>query len=1335
MRLFKNLKLASKLSVGFGTVIIILICTVIIDYLALLNSSHNFTYYSEITYTDTLAGNVQTNLLDSRIAFKNYMQTGESKYKTSFEESFSMMELNISELENIINDKELQRKLSFILEYKYMYKEFFENVFILKERQNDIYNDILNIKGPELEKNIVFLLDTSYENDYEELHYGASMAIQSLLGARLYILKYLQSHDTEEIQVAGTKLTELDKWLNYCMEATDDSSLKQVLNTIIEDKETYSNSVVDITLVIKESDNIINQMDEIGPKITSEAEEIQLSIIDEQDKLNNVVEKSNQETIISMFVLTLFSLFFSILVTILLVRFVIRPVKIVTNTFKEIAEGKPDFEVRLNADSTDEIGDMAKYFNMFMVKLQTIVTNDKNHSWLKTGQAELNENIRTEQNIHTLSTSIISFVAKYVNAQIGSMYIKTEKDIFILVGSYAYKRVENLTDSVRRGEGLIGQAVLEKKSILISNVPDDYIKISSGIGDAVPKNLMIVPCILNGEVKCLIELGSFNVFSDLQLEFVENISEGIAISIQSVESRLKMKELLDKTLEQTEELQVQQEELRQSNEELIEQTKALRDSEARLQVQQEELRQSNEELEEQTRALKESEVRMQHQQEELVAINEELEEKTKSLELQKNEILHARNELEDKAKDLEAASKYKSEFLANMSHELRTPLNSILVLSQILAEKKDNTPLSEKQLQFAQTIHSSGSDLLKLINDILDLSKVEAGKLEFVFEEWNIEELVQYVERSFRPIAVQKGLDFIVNIEEELPRNIVTDSLRVQQIINNLLSNAFKFTSQGTVTFTAGSSINQEDKALNVDRKEMLRITIADTGIGIPKDKQNIIFDAFKQYDGTTSRKYGGTGLGLSISKELAINLGGNIELQSEPDKGSTFTLYLPINHTIESPLENKHENKKESSKIYQVEPTKDLGVESKILKNVQDDRNDIQPKDKHIIIIEDDYNFSQILMNLAQEKGYKCILAESGNSGLELTKKYKPDAVLLDIGLPDMNGWKVIELLKMDADTKKIPVHVISGDALQNSIEDLDGIVSYLQKPVSLENLDRAFNKIASMSSKPFRRLLVVDENKEQIEEIIQFIGNKDIQIITSDNGTDALRVLKKEQIDCMILDLNLKDISGFELLKILRAENVDDLPIIIHTAKVLTPDDEIELRKYSESIIVKGSRSIERLIAEATLFLHDLDSKIEQTKIKAIKSEQEKEDSLKNKKILVVDDDMRNVFALSSVLEDKGMRVVVGRNGKEGIEKLNSYPDIDLILMDIMMPEMDGYTAMMEIRKNEKYRKIPIIALTAKAMKDDKQKCIEAGASDYLTKPLDTDKLTSLLRVWLYK
>ncbi len=1017
-----------------------------------------------------------------------------------------------------------------------------------------------------------------------------------------------------------------------------------------------------------------------------------------------------------MLSISLVAIVLSVLISIWIIRIVVFPVKTVTNTFKGISEGEADLNVRLKVNSNDEIGEMSNHFNKFVEKLNTIMNESEKQNWLKTGQSELNEKIRGEQDIIGLGRNIITYLANHLDAQVGALYVKTDTNHFKMISSYAYKKRKNLFNEIEVGEGLVGQSVLEKQMIVITNVPDDYITVNSGLGESTPNNIVVAPCLYNDEVKCIIELGSFKDYTDVELEFIEEICEIIAISINSAQTRLKMQDLLQKSLKQTEELQLQQEELRQTNEE----------------------------LEEQTQALKESEGRLQEQQEELRVINEELEERTKSLEKQKEEINKkntflemAQIEIEQKAQDLERANKYKSQFLANMSHELRTPLNSILILSKLLSEKQDNTPLTQKELDFAKTIHSSGIDLLKLINDILDLSKVESGKMDINLENVNIRDIVNDIEQSFRQIAINKGLRFSIDVFEGLPKNFYTDSQKVKQIIKNLLSNAFKFTEQGEVSVKVDRPVLEEMLDSSIEHKNAIKISVTDSGIGIPNDKKELIFEAFKQSDGTISRKYGGTGLGLFISKELTHLLGGQIYLTSEYGKGSTFAIIIP-ERLVDGQENNKSLIACTQEDLNRVEEKRDQilkeqAVVSVVRDNLKEDSTKSILEDKTLLIIEDDPEFAQMLFDLAQEKGFKCLIANDGETGIQLAINFRPKAIILDIGLPDINGWEVIEKLKEIPNTSKIPVHVISG--YENNIDEMtSGIIGYLTKPVSIDKLNDMFQNIDVSNGKSFKKVLIVEDNNDQRFSITEFISKTGILTKAVASGEETYELLKKESFDCMILDLGLKDMSGFDLLDKLKTENLLDIPVIIYTGKDLLPEEDAELQKYAETIIIKGPQSMERLMAEATLFLHSVNSKISDDKCKIVKMDYEKENVLSGKKILIVDDDMRNVFALTSVLEEKSIEVIVGRNGKEGIQKLIDNPDTDLVLMDIMMPEMDGYTAMREIRKIEKYRKLPIIALTAKAMKEDRNKCIGAGASDYLIKPVDTNKLISLLRVWLY-
>ncbi|MDY6950759.1 MAG: response regulator, partial [Thermodesulfobacteriota bacterium] len=761
-----------------------------------------------------------------------------------------------------------------------------------------------------------------------------------------------------------------------------------------------------------------------------------------------------------------------------------------------------------------------------------------------------------------------------------------------------------------------------------------------------------------------------------------------------------------------------------------------------LQRQQEELRASNEELEAQTTLLKESEARLQAQQEELRQANEELEEKTQALQKQKSEVeekntelTKARETIEEKARDLAITSKYKSEFLANMSHELRTPLNSLLILSKLLADNTEGH-MSQKEVEFAQTVHSAGSELLRLINDILDLSKVEAGKMELNIEDVNLIDFAGAIERDFAHVAEQKGVNLVVTAAEALPRTIRSDRQRVQQVVKNFLSNAFKFTEKGEVSIDVcrpGPDVDLSSSGL--DHRSTIAIAVSDTGKGIAPGKQKLIFEAFQQEDGTTSRKYGGTGLGLSVSRELAKLLKGEIQLRSLEGQGSTFILYLP--ETLQTDTAEDAKGEFFGRKSAEKEEEKPLVTEykPKRLEGIRDDRRNITANDKSVLVVEDDPNFAKILFDLAQEEGFKCVVAEDGERALYFADHYKPSAIILDIGLPGMDGWDVMERLKGDLATRHIPVHFISASDQASKAMKM-GAIGYLKKPVEIEKIHEAFQKIEASLSGQVKRVLVVESDESQQAEIMELLRSHDVETSVVGTVEEAYERLASEGFDCMILDLNLPGTSGFELLERIKTDGtMAGIPIIIYTAEEPSEADEARLAEYAQCMTLKGAvRSPEGLLDEASLFLHMVASDMPEEKRERLKMMYNKDAVLKGKKILLVDDDMRNVFALTHILEEKGARVVIGKNGKKGLEQLNTNGDTDLVLMDIMMPEMDGYEAMRQIRKEERFAALPIIALTAKAMKGDRGICIEAGASDYMAKPVDPDKLLSLLRVWMY-
>ena len=930
-------------------------------------------------------------------------------------------------------------------------------------------------------------------------------------------------------------------------------------------------------------------------------------------------------------------------------------------------------------------------------------------NWILTANFKLNEKIRGEQSETELSHSIINQLCSYLNMQIGAIYL-LDNGRLNLAGSYAFNLPDQETNAIQLGEGLVGQAAVEKKIILFTDVPDDYIRISSALGNAIPKNLIILPLLQEDMLKGVIEIGSVKEFSALQMEFLTNTGENIAIAISAAQSRRRLKDFLEETQRQAEELEVQQEELKQSNEELLEKTWLLEKSESFLTVQQEELQQTN----------------------------EELEEKANLLEEQKEQLENAKMDIEQKAHELTVSGKYKSEFLANMSHELRTPLNSILILSQLISENKRKS-LSEKEVEYAKNVYNSGTDLLTLINEILDLSKVESGKMELEIEDVKFTEIVADITAMFSEVAKNKSIELVFKLnEKKLKNTIETDKLRLEQIVRNLLSNAFKFTgTNGKVVLSfdkvpASGLVFKNKKLLNA--ADVVSIAVTDTGIGIAGDKFGIIFEAFQQADGSTKRTYGGTGLGLSISRELANALGGEILLQSEEGKGSTFTLYLPLKFdasivdpaepgtsVIATYSETAEKNRNEEKRIY----AEDDAI---------DDRYGLQSGDKIVLIMEDDRVYAEVLLAFARERSFKGIIAYEGNTGLSYARFYKPDAILLDMKLPVVEGADVLKQLKKDPDLRHIPVMVISGYDKKREGMEL-GAFDFLQKPVSKNNLQHAFDKIGDFINKKLKKLLIVEDNEMQNIAIRELIGNGDVKCYSAHSGSDAYEMILNENFDCMIVDLGLPDMTGFDLMQKIKDNNdLRKLPIIVYTGKDLSKEERNRLNNLAHTVILKTVDSNERLLDETTLFLHRVESHLPKEKQHIIRKLHKTDEVLRNKKVLIVDDDIRNIYALTNAFEENGLICLTAENGKIAMQMLAGQQGIDLVLMDVMMPEMDGYEATKEIRKISKFSKLPVIALTAKAMKGDREKCLDAGMSDYITKPVNIEQLLSLMRVWLY-
>lgn len=939
---------------------------------------------------------------------------------------------------------------------------------------------------------------------------------------------------------------------------------------------------------------------------------------------------------------------------------------------------------------------LAISLNSMTQSLNQLKESNDYQDWMKSGQNLLSSEMRGDLGIRELATTVITALSQYVEAQVGVLYLyNSDRKELRLTGSYAYSMRKGLNSRYQLGEGIAGQAALEKKLISVINAPEDYMRISSGLGDSRPANIVAFPMLFNSELKGIIELGAFRVWDSREIDFFNSVSEMIGVSFNSSETRNSLNEMVEHQQEQAKELKA-----------------------------------TNEELEEKTERLVQSEERLKTQQEELRATNEELEEKTEHLEHQRDEINRKNMELQivqeeiiQKAEDLENSSRYKSEFLANMSHELRTPLNSLLILAKDLMNNKGDR-LSEDDVQSAEIIYNSGNELLLLINEILDLAKIESGKMTLSHQEISIDELRNNMGDLFASIAGNKGLELVMETSSDCPSRIVTDRQKIGQILKNLLSNAFKFTSEGKVSIHFGRPERKHLVKLKGSYKgELVLIQVSDTGIGIPEDMQNAVFDAFKQVDGSSSREFGGTGLGLSISRELASLLGGEILLQSQEGKGSTFSLIIP--RILESVGEIERN--------LPPEPV----VESESLQfPVIDDRDVLDEGDRTILIVEDDRNFAAVLKRYCSEMAFKCLISHTGESGVSLADKYKPDAVILDIKLPGMNGLQVLDHLKKNKATRHIPVHMMSVEDMKDQVLDR-GVLGFLQKPIEKESLEKMFGELQDFMDKKVKDLLIVEDNENLRKSIEKLIGNNDVAKTSVASGSEALAALSEKKFDCMILDLSLPDFSGFELLQ--KMETLDlpaKPPVVIYTGREISYEEELELRKYTSSVIVKGVHSEERLLDETALFLHRVIDDLPEQKQNLISRVYNQELVFKDKNVLVVDDDMRNLYAVAKILEEQGVNVLKAVDGQKALDQLEKEGDkVDLVLMDIMMPVLDGYETMKAIRKEDRYHSLPILALTAKAMKEDRAKCLEAGANDYMVKPIDPERLLSLMRVWLYK
>ncbi|MGE3545139.1 MAG: response regulator, partial [Kofleriaceae bacterium] len=948
---------------------------------------------------------------------------------------------------------------------------------------------------------------------------------------------------------------------------------------------------------------------------------------------------------------------------------------------------KGDLTRSIQVDARGEVAELKDNINTMIDNLRLTTDRNTEQDWLKTNLARFTSMLQGQRDLATVGQMLLSELAPLVGAHQGVIYQRVVDPLdggrghLRLLAAYADDGTNGHAQMLSLGEGLVGQCVVERRRMLITDLPRDTIRVGSGLFSAMPRGVIVLPVLFEGQVKAVIELATLNMYTASHLAFLDQLTSSIGIVLNSIEATMQTEALLEQSQKLAAELQAQQKELQQTNEQLGQKAQQLAEQ------------------------------------------NAEVERKNQQIE-------QARRALEEKAEELALTSKYKSDFLANMSHELRTPLNSILILGQQLSENPGQN-LTPKQVEFARTIHSAGTDLLNLITDILDLSKIESGTVTVDPAEVYFSTMLETVARPFRHDAETRGLSFEVQLDPKLGRTLVTDQKRLQQVLKNLLSNAFKFTEQGGVRLSVSAAATGWSPEHPVLRSSptVVAFEVTDTGVGIAAEKQRIIFEAFQQADAGTSRKYGGTGLGLAISRELSNLLGGEIQLRSAPGMGSTFTLYLPLKYVGPTlPARDVSRSVAVTPPVPQprIEPVQD---------QISDDRAEIHPDDHSLLIVEDDPHYARVLVDLARDAGFKTLVASRGTDALAIANEFHTTAISLEVFLPDMLGWTVMSHLKQDPRLRHVPVQIVTLD--ENRQHGLSrGAFSFITKPATTEGLETALARIKEYAEPRKRRLLIVEDNDAERLSIKELLAHDDIEIVTAGTGADALATFKREHIDCAVLDLRLPDMSGFDVLTRMRDDQeLKDLPVVVFTGKELTPEQHAQLDELARKVVIKGVESPERLFDETALFLHRVVSDLPPHQQQMLERLHRSDEELQGRKVLVVDDDVRNIFALGSVLERHGMEIVTAQTGREAISTLEHSNDISVVLMDIMMPEMDGYQTIQLIRQQPAMRRLPIVALTAKAMKGDREKCLDAGASDYLAKPVNTEQLLATLRLWLHR
>ena len=1236
------------------------------------------------------------DMIDQETGMRGFLVTGNSVYLQPYEAALADFDVNIEMLKKKVNDNPTQ--VARLVEIDMLSNQWHNqasNVYLAikteiissEDKKDELHTLTRSGAGKEKMDAIRDLLE-GIEDDTLRLNILNNM-INMETGVRAYIINHEESY--LEPYHKGRRA------LNDYIGLADDQRINDAIQDWIVNIAEEEIRLVRETQNFKTAEDLYEALSLGSGKFIMDQirDEIEMFINAEEELLierDQASSKQYQIAIISIGAAVVMILLMGIIQKIATNK-VTEPLIIFSHQMRDFDPNDIDYEITFDEKTVLEVVDLAQGYGRMLKQLKENLDEREKNMWMQKGQMEISSISESNSDLEDLLNCLISYFTTKLGGQHGAIYlldVKEKEHQYIFKAGFAVDNLEIMNSRYASGENMIGQVAIENEVLTLSNVPATHIKISTGLGQSDPQNIVIIPCAFNDEVIAVIEVASLSEITDLMMDFIDESKMNIGTAISISMTREKVKNLLNESKETNEKLLVQQEELRVTNEELQTQSTTLMNTQSELEAQQENLKVTNEELKENT-----------------ISLNEQkliLEEKNKELELSQIEV-------EEKTADLIQSNKYKSEFLANMSHELRTPLNSILILSDLLGESNE---LSEEESKYAKTINSSGKSLLSLINDILDLSKVEAGQVDMNIESMNLADFKSETICLFEQISIKKKLNFSVNLSNQLPECIITDEMKLKQIINNLLSNSFKFTESGGVD-------------LNIRQKEdKIEFEVVDTGIGISEDKINLIFGAFKQEDGTTSRKFGGTGLGLSISTEYARMLGGIIEVSSVKGEGSKFILTLPttIDH---NELANLVADDVDGEAFIVKADEDEVVAEAIENEYIPDDRKHIREDDKVILIIDDDPTFAKIVVDICKSNDFKVIVAETGEAGLYLADYYCPTGIILDIGLPGIDGWEVIDRLKNNKRTSDIPVNIVSGKDIGEKITSAG--IQFYQKPISKSQIEKVLSEVSSKDDKVNTILImgVSDVNQNSLDEFST--DNHKIKVIESSSELETFEIVKQQFIDLVVLNIDVLSEEEVSFIKELKEKSVNgDVSIIVYTSDTITVQDERNLRSEVDDIIINEGNSTQRLINEIKIFVH----KVKENKIDSINSTLDRE-KFDGKVVLVVDDDMRNIFALSSILQRMGIKVEMANDGKEALDVLENLERVDLVLMDIMMPVMDGYEAMKSIRAQKKYKNLPIIALTAKAMKGDKEICIKAGANEYLSKPVDKNKLLSILRVWI--